>query len=184
VTVPENALPNHVDDSTLPKNAAVQPTLADTATHASNVSNLDMAKITALSKIDMAYGMRPKYLCYNLWSSEEEANSRNTSAPPSLADWTEYAKPLPSVPNKELANINAMKTIRENPHLFKIVMPINIDRFEELLIMHPNRLFVDSVCRGLREGFWPWADTHYDTYPSVVDKSLEMPQKKEEVKFL
>ncbi|KAF8224517.1 hypothetical protein L208DRAFT_1410096 [Tricholoma matsutake] len=57
--------------------------------------------------------------------------------------------------------------------LFKIIMPINIDRFEELLITHPNCPFVNSVCRGLHEGFWPWADTHYDTYPSMVDDAAK-----------
>src|SRR6266545_6564426 len=25
---------------------------------------------------------------------------------------------------------------------------------------HPNQPFVHSVCQGLREGFWPWANTH------------------------
>lgn len=110
-TAPGNALLNPADDSTLPKVAAVWQTHADTATFVSSASNLDTAKIAALSKIDVAYGMRPKYLRYNLWSSEEEANFGNTSALPCLADWTEYAKPLPRVPEAEFANVDAMKTI-------------------------------------------------------------------------
>ena len=128
--------------------------------------------------------MRPKYLHYNLWSSEEDASFGNTSAPPCLANWTETAKPLPAVPAIELANVIAMNTIKNNHHLFKIVTPINVDRFEELLKSHPNQPFVESVCRGLREGFWPWADTHYNTYLSIVDESLGMPKKKEEIDFL
>jgi len=77
-----------------------------------------------------------------------------------------------------------MKTIRENPNLFKIVTPVNIDHFENLLKSHPNHPFVTSVCRGLWEGFWPWVDTHYDSYPTMVDESLGMPLKKEEAAFL
>ena len=143
-----------------------------------------MDKTAALSRIDMAYGMHPKYLQYNLWSSEEDTNFGNSSPPPCPADWTEYAKLLPAVPEKELANAGAMKTIRKNPDLFKIVTPINMDRFEDLLRSHPNHPFIKSVCRGLREGFWPWADTQHNTYPRIVDESLGMPQKEEEREFL
>jgi hypothetical protein len=77
-----------------------------------------------------------------------------------------------------------MKTIKNNMELFKIVTPINVDFFQRLLQNHPNRPFVDSVCRGLREGFWPWADTHHKCYPSPVDESLGMPQDEKERIFL
>jgi len=77
-----------------------------------------------------------------------------------------------------------MKTIKDNPNLFKIVTPIDINKFEELLALHPNYPFVESVCRGLYGGFWPWADTQHEMYPCIIDESLGMPQKKEEVDFL
>jgi hypothetical protein len=64
-----------------------------------------------------------------------------------------------------------MNTIRENPHLFPIVCRINVDRFQSLLISHPNQPFVKSVCDGLREGFWPWADTRLGDYPLTHDQS-------------
>jgi hypothetical protein len=51
----------------------------------------------------------------------------------SCADWTEIASPLPSVPLAEFANNQAIKTIDENPELFVIDTPINIDKFEALL---------------------------------------------------
>ncbi|KAF8218826.1 hypothetical protein L208DRAFT_1346872 [Tricholoma matsutake] len=144
-----------------------------------------MVKIAALSRIDMAYGMHLKYLWYNLWSSEEDANFGSSSPPPCLADWTKHAEPLPAIPEKELTNAEAMKTIKENPDLFKIVTPIRVDHFEDLLRTHPNCPFVESHHhQGLREGFWPWVDMQYDTYPSIVDESLGMPQKKEEIDFL
>jgi hypothetical protein len=181
---PENEPPRHAGSLILLKDAAEQLVHADTDTHASSASSRDTDRIAALSQIDAVYGMRPKYLRYNLWSSEEDANFGNTAAPPCLADWTETAKPLPSVPMKELANIHAMSTIRDHPHLFSIITPINVDRFEELLETHPNRPFIESVCRGLREGFWPWADTHYEMYPIIVDEALGMPKKEEETDFL
>jgi hypothetical protein len=30
-----------------------------------------------------------------------------------------------------------------------------VDKLEAMLRSHPNRLFIDSVMKGLREGFWP-----------------------------
>jgi len=74
---------------------------------------------------------------------------------------TETADPLPPPPPRSNLSELAYTTIDRNPELFKIVTPINVDRFEAYLIHHPNRPYVDSVCRGLRHGFWPWA-THDD----------------------
>ena len=81
--------------------------------------------------------------------------------PLDLADWTKIAKPLPMVPPSEFDNIEAVKTIGDNPDLFKIITPVNVDRFGKLLELHPNHPFVKLVCKGLCEGFWPWANTQY-----------------------
>ncbi|KAJ7117925.1 hypothetical protein C8R43DRAFT_830931, partial [Mycena crocata] len=78
--------------------------------------------------------------------------------------------PLPRPPLSEYTPA-VMKTLEENDHLFKIVSPVDADIFEALLINHPNQPFVHSVVTGLREGFWPWADTHPDTYPETYDVS-------------
>jgi hypothetical protein len=74
---------------------------------------------------------------------------------------TETADPLPPPPPRNELNKSAYATIDNHPELFKIVTPINVDQFEAYLIDHPNRPYVESVCRGLRHGFWPWA-THDD----------------------
>ena len=63
-------------------------------------------------------------------------------------------------------------------------MLINVDRFKALLASHPNQPFIKSVYRGLREGFWPWANTHLGKYPTTVDKSLGMPDSRPEADFL
>jgi len=76
------------------------------------------------------------------------------------------------------------KTISENPSLFKIVTPINVDRFEFLLNDHPNQPFVKSVYHGLQDGFWPFADTLKDGYPITHDASLPTPKDPAEASFL
>ena len=96
------------------------------------------------------------------WEGKVEGISR-------LASISECLLPLPCVPDDELRNEIVSRTISENEHLFSIVTPINIDRLASLLINHPNPPFVTSVLRGLHEGFWPWADTHHNIYPTTKD---------------
>ncbi|KAL1698098.1 hypothetical protein EV121DRAFT_172862, partial [Schizophyllum commune] len=72
-------------------------------------------------------------------------------------------------PENKLQNTVALRTIREHPHLFSIVTPINVQRFAELLVGHPNRALVDSVERSLKEGVWPWADTSDPSLPTTWD---------------
>lgn len=43
----------------------------------------------------------------------------------------------------------------------KVETPFNVERFENLLVDHPNQLFVRSVMTGLREGFWAFHDGEY-----------------------
>ncbi|KAF9455248.1 hypothetical protein BDZ94DRAFT_1139344, partial [Collybia nuda] len=58
------------------------------------------------------------------------------------------------------------------PDLFKIITPIKVDIFQSLLVNHPNPEFVQSVCDGLRYGFWPWAEFPVDDlFPTTWDES-------------
>ena len=98
--------------------------------------------------------------------------------------WTEDTLLLPSVPLEEFKNMEAINTIFSNPHLFKIVTPINISCFKELLSSHPNRSFVDSVIYGLSYGFWLFAHTHHGSYPITVDDSGAPPKTSEQTEFL
>jgi hypothetical protein len=109
-----------------------------------------------------------------MWSDFDLGISR-------AALWTEDALPLPSVPLEEFQNVEAISTIFRNPHLFKIVTPINVSRFKELLLTHP---FVDSVVYGLSHGFWPFAHTRYGSYPTTVDDSGAPPKTIEQTEFL
>lgn len=102
------------------------------------------------------------------------------------AVWTETAEPLPRPPVAEFANVAAINMITKNPHLFRVSTPINVDRFETLLTLanHPNPQFVQSVCQGLREGFWPWADTQVGVYPTTWDVPTPSPSSEPQRAFL
>jgi len=83
------------------------------------------------------------------------------------AEWSEIAVPLPRPPKAELENPVSNSTLNSHPHLFAVKTPINIPIFQTLLSDHPNRPFVESVLSGLREGFWPWANTLSPNLPSI-----------------
>ena len=109
------------------------------------------------------YGFNPKYLRHNIWDEGSAA------LPFSTAKWTETAAPLAYIPRSELTDPVASRTVCENRNLFKIVTPIDVDKFKSMLADHPNPDFVASVCNGLSEGFWPWADTRRANYPLTHD---------------
>jgi hypothetical protein len=91
---------------------------------------------------------------------------------------------LPRPPPEEYMNQAAVSTIKNNPHLFRIVTPINVDCFEELLKTHLNKLFVQSICISLHEGFWPWATTQKEEYPTTWDFSERPPKTEHRAGFL
>lgn len=123
--------------------------------------------------------MRPKYIERSVWT---DANASHYFSPTACCTLTD--NPLPRPPPKEFANSDAITTIDRNPHLFKIVTPIDVTRFEELLDSHPNKPFVKSVCISLREGFWPWANTQKEEYPMTWDFSDRPPKTDREAVFL
>ncbi len=78
--------------------------------------------------------------------------------------------PVPDVPPHVRSDPVINSTLAAHSHLFKVVTPIKVDVFESLLHDHPNQPFVRSVCRGFREGFWPYADEKPDDYPDTWDE--------------
>ena len=81
-----------------------------------------------------------------------------------------------------LQNSAAAQTISDNPSLFKIITPINIDCFQALLVTHPNQPLVSSVCRSLREGVWPFSCPN-NSAPTTFDFS-ECPACEASLSFL
>ena len=163
--------------STLSMGAETQPMIAASNMHAKSANSLATEKSIAIAKKELAHELRPRNLRYNIWEGGSHFSH-------SSADWSETALLLPSIPTSELNNPIVTKTIKENPHLFDIITPIFIDQFENLLNSHPNQAFIKSVCQGLREGFWPWADTHYGEYPDTLDLSLPEPVDECKAQFL
>jgi hypothetical protein len=111
---------------------------------------------------DLSGIRQPDYLRNLFWDDSANCIGRT-------ATLSEYLSPLPGVPEEELENEVVTRTIADYPQLFQIITPINIDRFESLLTNHPNPAYVQSVLRGLREGFWPWANTNFRGYPLTQD---------------
>jgi hypothetical protein len=133
-------------------------------------------KIAHLSQAEI-YGLQPKYLRHNLWKDTPSLSL-------TTAEWSETARPLPHPPLRKTSNPIALKTITDNPNLFQVNTLINVDVFQSLSKSHPNPDFVKSVCAGLREDFWPWADTLRDSFPVMHDKSRPTPSNKKHATFL
>jgi hypothetical protein len=87
-------------------------------------------------------------------------------------------------PELEVSNPIYLKTITDNPALFQVSTPIKVDVFESLLKDHPNLAFVKSVCEGLREGFWPWADTLGGGFPITHDETRPTSLNSEHATFI
>jgi hypothetical protein len=120
----------------------------------------------ALAKVELneniACGQRFK--CKGVWEGGISGYSWT-------ALWTETAAPMPCPPGCEFLNQGALDTIQRHPSLFKVSIPIKVDVFEALLVDYPNQPFVHSVCTGLCEGFWPFANTHPEKCPLIHDNS-------------
>jgi len=141
--------PRHATNSTL--TPAVPTVLANTNTSAKGVE-VNTPKMNATIHRENEDGLQPKYCRYNLWGADNQKTM-------TTAEWSKTAVPLPRPPISELENPIVNATINSHAHLFAVKTPIKIDVFNSLLSDHPNRPFVDSVLAGLREGFWPWANT-------------------------
>lgn len=130
-----------------------------------------MSKIQELSESESVL-KRPRHRRGLVWSPLDASFSPTARS-------TEYADPVPDAPDA-LLDSDAAQTIMRNPELFKIICPINVDKFQSLLSDHPNQPFVHSVCRALRHGFWPWAEVPDDSYPSINDNSMRTCKKSDE----
>ncbi|KAJ7149654.1 hypothetical protein C8R46DRAFT_1044062 [Mycena filopes] len=110
--------------------------------------------------------LRPRYLRDFIWST-----GKRRISPTALA--TEIDPPLPDVPAEAFDNRELVHTVVHNPHLFKTSTPIRVARLEKLLETHPNRPLVTSFCKGLKNGFWPWARP-VESHPVTLDGSMSV----------
>src|SRR3984957_17237819 len=105
---------------------------------------------------------KPKFARDLVWADDEPSRM-------SVGESSEHEPPVPEPPDAEYVRAAMYGTVQSRPDLFRIITPINVDRFEFLLATHPNKPFVESVCRGLREGFWPWAVPSDESRPSIIN---------------
>jgi hypothetical protein len=127
----------------------------------------------------MRWERRPRFVREYVWSDSESQGTTTASI-------TERIPPVPGLPQNELLDVTKLNVIKNYPHLFHITTPIRVNRFHELLASHPNRPLVESVCEGLRVGFWPWAVTgYYSDVPSIVDNArLQKIRNPEHLRFM
>jgi hypothetical protein len=171
---PRKEKPKSVTDSTT-KDVVVSAAVTNTPAKLVEVQITASQHANLPQRIELC-GMRPRYLRYNVW----DPNEKHTLT---TAEWTETAKPLPRPSPEQLMHPVVRETIEKNPELFKIVTPVKIEVFEDLLRDHPNRPFVKSVCDGFKYGFWPWADIWKADYPETLDLSLTVQADADREKF-
>jgi hypothetical protein len=138
---------------------------ASTATYAASAEE-SIRERTALSLKEVLEprAKHPRYARGLLWDEDDDLLS-------STAQWSLTAQPVPRVPEQEYLNLAALETITSHPELFLVDCRINVERFRTLLADHPNQPLVKSVCYSLQNGFWPYANTRHETYPTTWDFS-------------
>src|ERR1700678_621337 len=167
---------SHAIDGTM-GSVTKERTTAEGCTSATNVRKQGIRAETVESR-EME-PKRPRYMQHSVWTDTDASHHFSPTACCTLTDDT-LPRPLP----EEFMNLDTVSTVNNNPHLFKIVTPINVARFKELLKSHLNRPFVHSVCTSLHEGFWPWANTQKEEYPATWDFFERPPKTKREAGFL
>ena len=167
-----------VADIMAPQGVASLTQDANINTSVSRVVRADMERrpVESENREDML-GLKLKYLRQNLWSLEAESKMI-------ASVWTETAEPLPRPPACEYENLPVFRSLTDRPDLFRVVSPIRIEAFERFLETHPNKVFVASVVAGLHHGFWPWATTVREDYPTTHDESKPMVLSEEKELFL
>ncbi|KAF8814652.1 hypothetical protein BYT27DRAFT_7081565 [Phlegmacium glaucopus] len=115
-------------------------------------------------KSSLHWECRPRYVREYVWNEDEPLNL-------STALTSVNAAPVPKPPPNEIHNKVAWRTIRDYSHLFQITTPVKVECLHALSVTHPNRPFVNSICEGLVDGFWPWAVTYASDTPAIVDNA-------------
>ncbi|KAF5361122.1 hypothetical protein D9758_009074 [Tetrapyrgos nigripes] len=91
----------------------------------------------------------PRFRRNFIWHDAE-----NEIVSPSVI-FSETATPLPSVPDKLLHNPEVLAALSSQKDFIQVTTPYNVDRLRNLLSLHPNQPFIESVLKGLEVGFWP-----------------------------
>ena len=140
--------PQHVEDGT---EASVPRIHVDSSTSVSTAQGGIKRKISpdeslTHQELNHSRWKRPKWTRGFIWSKNEHSRTPSATA-------TETAPPYASIPKEELQNLVAIETINSRPDLFKIISPIDVDHFQELLRDHPNCALVDPLVSHSEKDF-------------------------------
>ncbi|ORY74519.1 hypothetical protein BCR35DRAFT_258784, partial [Leucosporidium creatinivorum] len=73
------------------------------------------------------------------------------------------APPFKPPPSAVLDDHVLLASLASRPHLFDVSSPFDLDKLTVFLRVHPNRPLVNSILRGLTEGFWPGHDGDFSS---------------------
>lgn len=164
---------------TMTVSARTMPSAAHTAMSVRFVAPMGIPRSTAQKRTsdgldnvseDHTRVLRPRYMCGFLWGRHDLLHVLSASYRTTLD-----AKPFLRPPPPEVFHLHTLRTVRDYPELFKIIMPIKVDALMAALSDHPNRPLVESLGVVLTEGFWPWARLDPQRYPHMHDTSGLMP---------
>jgi hypothetical protein len=83
----------------------------------------------------------------------------------------------PSPPQHLPDDPTSQATVNSLGDSIRVDAPFDVNKFELLLSDHPNQPFVQSVMKGLREGFWPSDDCEWKVeVEEIVDNYPTDPQ--------
>ena len=109
----------------------------------------------------------PRFRRGFVWSDSDDKHT----SPSAL--YTETAPPLPTPPQHLLDDPKIQEALQSLGDAIKVETPFDVDKFELLLIDHPNQPFVKSVMKGLREGFWPFDEGEWKVEREEVIPSYD-----------
>ncbi|KAF9501190.1 hypothetical protein BDN71DRAFT_1360558, partial [Pleurotus eryngii] len=89
--------------------------------------------------------------------------------------------PLPSPPEHLLEDCVISHAIDLAGDRIRVNTPFDIDKLERQLSDHPNQPFIQSVIKGLRDGFWPLDEGEWKTSNHVEVENYATSEKDLEV---
>jgi len=131
----------------------IQPQAATIYTSVQSAPTPTTSQVVAVPRVrdkksvfDVHWERRPCFVRDYMWADVESQDL-------TMALVTETVPPVPEPPQNERLDIVKWRIINSQSHLFHITTPVNVNRLHELLMTHPNWPLIDSICKGLKNGF-------------------------------
>ena len=113
----------------------------------------------------------PRFRRRYVWSD----NNVNLMSPSAL--YTETAPPFRPPPEQLIKDPMIQTSLQHMKDFIKVETPFNVDKLESLLHDHPNQPFVESVMKGLRDGFWPFDEGEWkEEQQDITDNFAFLPE--------